>query len=64
MVNKKGFYSRLVLTNFMVKSLKYSKSYTSEGMEIYAYIQTYIHWYPGKNIEMVIKIISQLVKFC
>ena len=60
MVNKKGFYSRLVLTNFMVKSLKYSKSYTSEGMEIYAYIQTY----PGKNIEIVIKIISQLVKFC
>ena len=56
MANKKGFYSRLVLTNFMVKSLKYSKSYTSEGMEIYAY--------PGKNIEIAIKIISQLVKFC
>ena len=60
MVNKKGFYSRLVLTNFMVKSLKYSKSYISEGMDIYAYM--YI--YPVENIEINSKIISQLVKFC
>ena len=34
MVNKKGFYSRLVLTIFMVKSLKYSKTITCEGMYI------------------------------